>query len=197
MSVYSFGSGTVGQLGIAGSNEALDPSVVTGLKGKRIARVRCGEQTSMAISELGDVWMWGRGREGQLAQGDVNSCTSVSNRNAPHHHKTPASPSTSPPNGTSAMSVSPPLTHHLYSSSASIASSTSSSRSLSSRCNSALPVRVEGLRHERIVDGSCGSQHCIAISDTGRVYTWGKLHRGVYHHITLATQCRYHVAVAD
>ncbi len=30
----------------------------------------CGEGFSFALAELGDVYGWGRGREGQLGQGD-------------------------------------------------------------------------------------------------------------------------------
>lgn len=123
MSVYAFGSGKIGQLGIDGAQEALDPAVISALKGRRIVRVSASEQTSLAVSELGDVWVWGRGREGQTAQGDAAGATQA-------------------------------------------------------RANAMVPVRVEGLRHERIVDAVCGSQHCVAVSDTGRVYTWGKLHRG-------------------
>jgi alpha-tubulin suppressor-like RCC1 family protein len=67
------------------------------------------------LTEYGDLWAWGRGREGQLGQG--------------------------------------------------------------SRLNSFVPLRVEALKHERIVHADCGNQHCIAVTDTGKVYVWGRLYR--------------------
>lgn len=72
----------------------------------------------MAVGETGDVYTWGRAKEGQLGNGEV-------------------------------------------------------------RNNALKPVRVEGLRHERVVNGTCGYYHCLAITASGRLYQWGKLHKHV------------------
>eukprot|EP01113_Clastostelium_recurvatum_P015278 TRINITY_DN1847_c0_g1_i2.p1 TRINITY_DN1847_c0_g1~~TRINITY_DN1847_c0_g1_i2.p1 ORF type:complete len:799 (-),score=177.11 TRINITY_DN1847_c0_g1_i2:50-2446(-) len=116
MSVYSFGSGKEGQLGQCTTNaDQLDPAVVSALKGKRITKVSCGESHSLAITEWGDVYSWGRGREGQLGQGD--------------------------------------------------------------RQNSNTPALIKALAHERVIQAQCGSYHSIALTDTGKVYIWGKINR--------------------
>ena len=70
MSVYSFGNGKFGQLGLGNFEDSLQPSVIEGLKGKRIVSVSCGEHHSLAISELGNLYCWGRGKEGQLGIGE-------------------------------------------------------------------------------------------------------------------------------
>eukprot|EP01118_Nematostelium_gracile_P013110 TRINITY_DN4908_c0_g1_i1.p1 TRINITY_DN4908_c0_g1~~TRINITY_DN4908_c0_g1_i1.p1 ORF type:complete len:793 (-),score=171.07 TRINITY_DN4908_c0_g1_i1:23-2269(-) len=72
MALYSFGASTNGQLGLGVPNtkKALEPTLIESLKGKKIMSVVCGEQHSMAIAELGDVYVWGRGREGQIGNGE-------------------------------------------------------------------------------------------------------------------------------
>eukprot|EP01114_Cavostelium_apophysatum_P015328 TRINITY_DN4148_c0_g2_i2.p1 TRINITY_DN4148_c0_g2~~TRINITY_DN4148_c0_g2_i2.p1 ORF type:complete len:779 (+),score=239.68 TRINITY_DN4148_c0_g2_i2:397-2733(+) len=115
MAVYSFGAGKMGQLGLGNLDDFTSPSVLEGLKGKRIVSVSCGEQHSMAIDEFGDLYVWGRGREGQLAN--------------------------------------------------------------ETRQNSNVPLLVKELRHEKVVKSKCGYYHCVAVTETGRVYTWGKLHK--------------------
>jgi alpha-tubulin suppressor-like RCC1 family protein len=71
MSVYAWGTGTKGELGTGILETQLDPVVLEGLKGKNIIQVSCGDYHSMALSEQGDLYVWGRGREGQLGNGEV------------------------------------------------------------------------------------------------------------------------------
>src|SRR5690606_25683349 len=85
-------------------------------RGKRIRSVACGEQHSMAVGETGDVYVWGRAKEGQLGNGERKAA------------------------------------------------------------NALKPVRVEGLRHERVVAGVCGYNHCLAVTVGGKLYQWGMLH---------------------
>eukprot|EP01133_Synstelium_polycarpum_P013067 gene13067-15368_t len=66
MSVISFGVGKQGQLGHDTLKDQLDPAIVQMLKGKRIKQVACGEAHSLAVTEFGDVYSWGRGKEGEL-----------------------------------------------------------------------------------------------------------------------------------
>jgi len=116
MAVYSFGFGKFGQLGqVTESSDHTDPVIVSALKGKRVVSVSCGESHSLAITEYGDLYSWGRGREGQLGHG--------------------------------------------------------------TRDNSNEPRAVEKLSHERIVRGQCGHSHSVALTDTGKVYNWGKVHK--------------------
>lgn len=88
-------------------------------RGKRIRSVACGEHHSMAVGETGDVYVWGRAKEGQLGNGEVKP-------------------------------------------------------------NALKPVRVEELRHERVIGGACGYYHCLAVTASGQLYQWGKLHKHVH-----------------
>jgi len=115
MAVYSFGRGKLGQLGLGHNQDSLEPSIIESLKGKKIKKIVCGEQFSLSLSELGDLFTWGRGKEGQLGNGN--------------------------------------------------------------RENSSVPRRVEALKHVRLRDVACGPDHCLALTESGDVYTWGKLHR--------------------
>jgi alpha-tubulin suppressor-like RCC1 family protein len=66
--VFTFGDNRAGQLGLGpnADDAALEPSVVEALRGKTVVDVQAGEQFSMALTDLGDVFTWGRGKEGQL-----------------------------------------------------------------------------------------------------------------------------------
>lgn len=120
MSVLSWGTGKVGELGAGRDNkEALEPILLERFRGKRIRSVACGEQHSMAVGETGDVYVWGRAKEGQLGNGERKAA------------------------------------------------------------NALKPVRVEGLRHERVVAGVCGYNHCLAVTVGGKLYQWGMLHKHV------------------
>ena len=77
----------------------------------------CGEQHSLAVTEFGDVYSWGRGREGQLGTGE--------------------------------------------------------------RKNSAVPTQVKTIEHEKISKAASGSYHNLVLTDSGRCYQFGKLHRFV------------------
>jgi alpha-tubulin suppressor-like RCC1 family protein len=35
------------------------------------------------------------------------------------------------------------------------------------------PKQVETLKGKKIVDIACGTNHCLALDDTGALYTWG------------------------
>lgn len=95
-------------------DDAVEPTVVEQLKGKSIVDVQCGEEFSIALSDMGDVYTWGRGKEGQLGHGHRENLTE--------------------------------------------------------------PTRVDGLKHEIVVQIAAGSQHCLVLTKSGKVFTWGSLH---------------------
>lgn len=119
MSVFCCGNTKGGQLGIGPCTKEVqkDPILVEALRGKTIIQVASGDQSSFAITDLGDLYAWGRGKEGQLGQGN--------------------------------------------------------------RISTQLPVKIDALQHEKIIKVASGSHHCIALTATGRVYTWGKLYKTV------------------
>eukprot|EP01117_Protostelium_nocturnum_P010523 TRINITY_DN378_c0_g1_i1.p1 TRINITY_DN378_c0_g1~~TRINITY_DN378_c0_g1_i1.p1 ORF type:complete len:790 (-),score=282.46 TRINITY_DN378_c0_g1_i1:27-2396(-) len=115
MAVYSFGFNKMGALGLGNNEDSLEPNIIEGLKGKKIEKVFCGEQHSVAITEHGDLYVWGRGREGQLGNGQ--------------------------------------------------------------RKDSTIPTQVKALGHMKIIQADSGATHIVALSETGKVFIWGRLYR--------------------
>uniref|UniRef100_A0A0G4IC16 EGF-like domain-containing protein n=1 Tax=Chromera velia CCMP2878 TaxID=1169474 RepID=A0A0G4IC16_9ALVE len=73
--VFSFGSNFVGEVGrgageASGNGDEWRPQAVEGLQGERVLGVACGGGHSAAWTENGSLFMWGRGGNGQLGQGD-------------------------------------------------------------------------------------------------------------------------------
>ena len=64
--VYSSGTGQFGVLGQGGSGDYAQPTLIKPLSDKTIAKVVCGESHTLALTDNGDVYSWGRGYEGQL-----------------------------------------------------------------------------------------------------------------------------------
>ncbi|CAD6229421.1 GSCOCG00006584001-RA-CDS [Cotesia congregata] len=73
--VYAWGNNSVGQLGVGTYINQLSPQKVTGLTGIVIAKVVCGYSHTMALSDEGDVYVWGGNGYGQLGLGTKsNAC---------------------------------------------------------------------------------------------------------------------------
>jgi alpha-tubulin suppressor-like RCC1 family protein len=64
--LYAFGKGNFGSLGLGGTVFSPGPQQITKLRNKKIVSVSCGMFHSLALSDIGDVYSWGRGFEGQL-----------------------------------------------------------------------------------------------------------------------------------
>ncbi|XP_074111220.1 RCC1 and BTB domain-containing protein 1 [Cotesia typhae] len=76
--VYAWGNNSVGQLGVGTYINQLSPQKVTGLNGIVIAKVVCGYSHTMAMSDEGDVYVWGGNGYGQLGLGTKsNACQPV------------------------------------------------------------------------------------------------------------------------
>ena len=59
------------QIGVAKCDRAFaSPQLVTTLEGQQITNFSGGELHTIACTEFGDVFAWGRGKEGQLGHGD-------------------------------------------------------------------------------------------------------------------------------
>jgi len=67
--VYALGDGTQGQLGHGSMTTCSKPKLLTQLVGKAVVQVACGSAHSLALTQHGDVYAWGRGFEGQLGLG--------------------------------------------------------------------------------------------------------------------------------
>lgn len=68
--VFTWGFGKEGQTGHGNTSDLSVPRQVSSLDALKIVNVECGGGHTAAVSESGDVYMWGRGSNGQLGRGD-------------------------------------------------------------------------------------------------------------------------------
>mmetsp|Transcript_32124 Transcript_32124/g.125332 ORF Transcript_32124/g.125332 Transcript_32124/m.125332 type:complete len:349 (-) Transcript_32124:1618-2664(-) len=72
--VFTWGIGREGQLGHGEKSDQAIPKKVDGLDGVEVEQVCCGGGHSGAISSSGELYLWGRGRDGQLGrEGELES----------------------------------------------------------------------------------------------------------------------------
>ena len=74
------GKGNFGSLGLGGTIFAPSPRVIGKLSNKKVISIACGMFHTLALTDIGDVFSWGRGFEGQL--GLLDSVESIS---SPHY----------------------------------------------------------------------------------------------------------------
>jgi alpha-tubulin suppressor-like RCC1 family protein len=67
--VYTWGLGKDGQNGNAATTNSDVPRIVSGLKDKKVRQISCGGGHSAALTDKGELYLWGRGRSGQLGRG--------------------------------------------------------------------------------------------------------------------------------
>lgn len=69
--VYAWGSNEFGQLGVAPRGETvLSPVCVSGLEGLVVVGLSSGDRHSAAVTNVGSVYTWGCGSDGQCGHGD-------------------------------------------------------------------------------------------------------------------------------
>jgi alpha-tubulin suppressor-like RCC1 family protein len=64
--VYSWGSNNFGQIGNECNDNQITPFKVNGFRGKKVSMISCGSHHSLALTECGQVYSWGRNEFGQL-----------------------------------------------------------------------------------------------------------------------------------
>jgi len=69
--VYTLGECANGELGHGGRKTATEVTLVSSLVGRVVVQVCCASSHTLALTQLGDVYAWGRGFEGQLGLGEI------------------------------------------------------------------------------------------------------------------------------
>ncbi|KAF0697007.1 Aste57867_12281 [Aphanomyces stellatus] len=86
--VYTWGSGKDGQLGLGTNDDRNVPRKVSELDGIQIVQVACGGGHTACVAADGTLWVFGRGRSGQLGRGDQLESIAAA-RNSPIQVKLP------------------------------------------------------------------------------------------------------------
>ena len=59
--LFAVGKGNFGSLGLGGTIFAPNPRLINKLSNKKIVSIACGMYHTLALSNIGDVFSWGRG----------------------------------------------------------------------------------------------------------------------------------------
>lgn len=63
-SVYSFGQGSLGQLGLGEEDDQTKPKLVTELRNTKVVKLACGARHSAALTDTGVLFTWGSNEDG-------------------------------------------------------------------------------------------------------------------------------------
>ncbi|XP_071800531.1 X-linked retinitis pigmentosa GTPase regulator-like isoform X6 [Asterias amurensis] len=167
--LYSFGAGGEGQLGLAGSRSYETPQLVQELADVQVKQISCGTEHSAILTVDGSLYMFGSGSEGQMGLDDVTE-TEV---------PTPLSV------GVPIKQVSCGYYHtalvtddgKLYT----FGENEFGKLGLSDTNSASVPQHVSLIK-DRVRRVSCGNSHTAAVTDSGHVYTWGDGSNGQLGH---------------
>ena len=67
--IYAWGNGSNGRLGLGNTNDRRTATLVAGLRDANIVRIFCGASHSLAISDDGALYCWGKNNQGQCGHG--------------------------------------------------------------------------------------------------------------------------------
>lgn len=72
--LYTYGDGHHGALGHNDTISLNEPAIIAEatLRTNKVVNVVCGNQSTLALNSLGNVWVWGSGKHGRLGLGDSN-----------------------------------------------------------------------------------------------------------------------------
>jgi hypothetical protein len=71
--LWAWGEGFYGQLGLGDTNNRLVPTLVGAEEvfgGSQVRTIACGRDHTLAVTEAGELWVWGQGVQGQLGLND-------------------------------------------------------------------------------------------------------------------------------
>ncbi|XP_006900082.1 PREDICTED: probable E3 ubiquitin-protein ligase HERC6 [Elephantulus edwardii] len=175
--VFAWGAGAEGQLGIGEFKEInFTPKKVTTLTDKKIIQVSCGHYHSLALSQDGEVFSWGKNSDGQLGLGKGFTSQSRPQR-------------VQSLEGIPLMQVAAGGAHSFAlsfsGSSFGWGSNNAGQLALSGKNALALlyrPHSVGALKTLGVVHISCGSEHTAVLTQDGKVFTFGDNRSGQLGH---------------
>ncbi|XP_050536531.1 uncharacterized protein LOC126902890 isoform X2 [Daktulosphaira vitifoliae] len=160
--VFSWGSNRYGQLGTARKGQAPYPMLVESMSNKLITCVSTGQYHSLAVSVDGKLWTWGWGVYGQLGHGSIDDCEK------PKILKFLGNEKIINAFGGYAHSIVLSNCGKVFT----FGSGVFGQLGNGSTAKITSPVPVYGLP-ESIKSISTAYFHNLALSDVGRLYTWG------------------------
>jgi alpha-tubulin suppressor-like RCC1 family protein len=169
----SFGANNRGQLGVGDSRARTTPTIVEVLEGVQVVAVACGAEFTSAVTDTGQLWMWGANDQGQLGTGqkvdqlfpsrvDGIKELEVCDVSCGDQH-------------TAILTTNGIVYCCGLNREGQLGQGTSSQYPDFSRPK---PVSIPG----KITQVACGSHSTIALAENGRIFTWGRGASGVLGH---------------
>ncbi|XP_063677273.1 E3 ubiquitin-protein ligase HERC2-like isoform X2 [Bolinopsis microptera] len=170
--VFSWGEGDDGKLGHGSRNNQDRPRVIEALRGKQVIEVSAGGAHSAAITTLGRLYTWGKGRYGRLGHGDYDDQLKPKMVEALKTYKVTQVACGSGDAQTLCISEGDVVWSWGDGDYGKLG------RGGSDGCK--VPRKIDPLLKCQIVKIVCGSQFSMALGRNGDLYTWGK---GDYHRL--------------
>ena len=177
VTIYTWGRGEDGQLGLGDTNDQLVPVLVDALTdsgpgGNTVKQISCGSGHTVILDQKGQVFTWGRGDDGRLGHGDngwkyvpraVEALTGkvITQVTCGSYH-------------TAAVSAS----GELYTWGGGMYGKLGHG----DENGHAVPRHVAALRDVQVVQVACGSRHTVVITRSMDVFSWGDKENGVSGH---------------
>ncbi|XP_077153037.1 E3 ubiquitin-protein ligase HERC2 isoform X1 [Ranitomeya variabilis] len=163
--LYTWGRGNYGRLGHGSSEDQTVPMLVTGLKGLKVVDVSCGsgDAQTLAVTENGQVWSWGDGDYGKLGRGGSDGCKT------PKLIEKLQDLDIIKVRCGSQFSIAITKDGQVYS----WGKGDNQRLGHGTEEHVRYPKVLDGLQGKKVVDVAVGSTHCLALSESGEVYSWG------------------------
>eukprot|EP00301_Raphidiophrys_heterophryoidea_P007651 c12931_g1_i1.p1 GENE.c12931_g1_i1~~c12931_g1_i1.p1 ORF type:complete len:1559 (-),score=432.66 c12931_g1_i1:355-4953(-) len=161
--VYTWGKGMYGRLGHGNEKDETLPKLCHALVGKGVVQTYCGGTHTAALTHDGLVYMWGAGSEGQLGLGSyrdhsspmsVEFFNSISIKQVALGH---------------AHSAVLTMAGHVYT----WGSNDHGQLGHGGKTDANTPTLVDTLENDTVRYISSGFKHMLAITEDGRLFTWG------------------------
>uniref|UniRef100_A0A7S2S3X1 Myosin motor domain-containing protein n=1 Tax=Mucochytrium quahogii TaxID=96639 RepID=A0A7S2S3X1_9STRA len=168
--VYSWGSGSRGQLGHGSCDNLAKPAMIESLAKWKIDTIICGANHSAAKTTSGSVFTWGGGGL-QLGHGPSFGSGDIA---TPRHVSRLSSERVcSLSSGRNFMAVVTKL-GNIYT----WGCNKFGQLGLGDQKDRVVPIKLEKDSNRRFAKICCGARHCVAIDVKGTVFVWGSNHYG-------------------
>ncbi|MEE6507640.1 hypothetical protein FKM82_027611 [Ascaphus truei] len=163
--LYTWGRGNYGRLGHGSSEDQAVPMLVTGLKGLKVVDVSCGsgDSQTLAVTENGQVWSWGDGDYGKLGRGGSDGCKT------PKLIEKLQDLDIVKVRCGSQFSIAITKDGQVYS----WGKGDNQRLGHGTEEHVRYPKILDGLQGKKVVDVAVGSTHCLALTESEEVHSWG------------------------
>jgi len=181
--LFSWGWGEKGQLGHGALTNHSTPKQVEGFNGQRVVTVSAGQGHTAAVSDVGDLWTWGKNSNGQLGHGGFRQELSPKQVEITAKGRPVRVICTS-----CGENFTLALTSENDANVRSFGNNDKGQLGIGSTKETLKPTRIEAFRKKRLLMVDAGESHGIGLTDNKQVLTWGADHTGQLGHGDLESQ---------